>query len=192
MNQKHSIGIILAAGFSERFGSLKQLYLWQNKSLLEYTYETLKKTSIQEIFIICNKDIIEKISFVPETQLIIHPKNEGLSSSLRESFLFAIKKKAKFCLITTCDQPFITNQHYDLLIQYSTDQMISVSNYGDSIGIPCMFPRKFFKKFLTFDDKEKGAKKKLFRYSNKILSVPLSINEQQDIDTLYDAKTYLG
>ncbi len=187
--------LILAAGKSSRMGTVKQLLKIGNKTLLELTIEATKNSKTTAVFCVlgANADeILSKIK-IPNTEFIINKNYEmGLSSSIVSGIDFIEKHQINFdaVLITLADQPEVDSDFLNQLIEVyqNSSEKIIASKYPDKVGVPAIFPKKYFKDLL-FLKGDKGAKDLLNSKTENIISV-LS-DKLLDIDTQEDYKNYI-
>ena len=94
-------------------------------------------------------------------------------------------------LFTLADQPFVTAKYLNLILENTLDAVkICASQYQDTIGVPVLFPKKYFVDLQKLEG-EQGAKKLLTIYQHQVITVsPDFIN--LDIDTPEDYKKWLS
>ena len=187
--------LILAAGKSSRMGTTKQLLKIGNKTLLELTIEAAKNSNKTAIFCVLGANVDEILSKIkiPNTEFIINKNYEmGLSSSIVSGIDFIEKHQINFdaVLITLADQPKVDSDFLNEIIEAfeNNPDKIIASKYPDKVGVPAIFPKKYFKDLL-FLKGDKGAKDLLNSKTENIISV-LS-DKLLDIDTQEDYKNYI-
>ncbi len=175
------VAAILAAGASSRFGSPKQLARIGDKTLIETALVTLIQSDVNDICVVlgCAFDAIYKHlethmkSAADEFTVLNNPNWEkGLSSSIRTATEYAITCEATDLLLMVCDQPYVTSELINKLLatsectyiqSNSTSMPEQASNsiiaceYGNSVGIPAIFPQNYFTQLLALQG-DKGAK----------------------------------
>lgn len=192
-NKNHQkIGIIiLAAGNSSRLGRPKQLLKHKESTLLKNTISEALK--IQNSFLIvvtgANHDVIKKELNLPEVKLSFNSEWErGMSSSIVKGIteLMLLNPDCEQCILSVCDQPFVTSSVFENLINQSkrTGKGIAASAYAETLGTPALFHQKYFHELLEFKGKE-GAKKLIKKYADDVVSVPFE-KGNIDIDTEED------
>ena len=195
MKDKTAI-IILAAGESSRMGKPKQLLLWKNKTLIENIIQQALLVQKSAVFVVlgANYELInERIKHYPVTTIEHKNWKNGMGSSIAYG-VNEIKKNQDFnsVLITLADQPFLTNNTFNILLQKFKDskRKIIVSKFKDSFGVPAVFHNSCFDVLLNLKG-DVGAKKLLNQ--NKTLVEVCEIQEIfKDIDTLEDYKECLN
>ena len=93
-------------------------------------------------------------------------------------------------VITLCDQPFISAQIINQLVEayQMTDRLIIASEYAGTLGVPALFSRNFFSELTTLREVE-GAKQVIKRYRQKVFRVPFP-KGAIDIDTPKDYEQF--
>ncbi|CAL2095105.1 nucleotidyltransferase family protein [Tenacibaculum sp. 190524A02b] len=179
--------LILAAGTSSRMGSIKQVLPYKHTTLLGWTIEQVIAVKEADTFVVlgANMGLIKK-SIDAYSITIIENKSyrEGLSTSIVTGINTIEVNTFDKVLILLADQPKITTDYLKKLIEISKKNQAKIiaSNYGDKIGVPAIFPKKYFSKLkeLTGD---KGAGKLLnITLKSEVLS--LLNSNLTDIDTL--------
>lgn len=192
MKEKNNIGIIiLAAGNSSRLGQPKQLLRFNNTTLLENTVDAALQIPNAIIIVVLGSEhelIEQKLKF---SQIkISYNKNwiSGMSSSIVNGLSDLLNSAAVIdnCIISVCDQPFINSSVFENLLKEHkrTGAGIVASSYNETIGIPVLFDKKYFKELLELEGQE-GAKKLIGKFSDDCVSVAFS-KGGIDIDTPED------
>jgi len=116
--------IILSGGLSSRFGEDKGLYVFKNKTLIEYSINMAKKFT-QDIIIISSNKKYKQFGFPVYTD--IHPglgPMGGIHTGLKHS-------KHQINLVLSCDTPFINSELIDLLMSNYGKEDILISKTPD-------------------------------------------------------------
>jgi len=181
--------LILAAGTSSRMGSTKQVLPYKHTTLLGWTIEQTIAIEEVETYVILGANIKSiKKSIVSYSINVIENKNyrEGISTSIVTGINTIEVRTFEKVLILLADQPKITTDYLKKLFEISKKDpaKIIASNYGDKIGVPAIFPKKYFSKLkeLTGD---KGAGK-LLNTTLKEETMSLLNNNLLDIDNVID------
>lgn len=189
--------LVLAAGNSSRMKDIKQLLKINNKTLLETTLETAKKVVSENVFCVlgANAKKIKKKTSTKNVKFIFNKNfDEGLSSSIICG-INHIKKEPKNyngILILLADQPEVSREYLKKLISLFNTNLnkIVASSYYKSVGVPAIFPKKYFDKLKLLKG-DKGAKEFLQNHKTKIIK--LERNQPfKDIDTQEDYKLYIN
>ncbi|XRE43681.1 Molybdenum cofactor cytidylyltransferase [Tenacibaculum discolor] len=186
--QKTAI-LILAAGSASRMGKMKQLLPYKNTTLLEWIIEQALKSIVKNVFCVlgANKNTIEKQLTSNTIKIIYNPNYEsGLSTSIVTGIDFLQKHNFDNALIMLADQPLVTSEYLNSLIEASkkNPSKIITSNYQGSVGVPAIFPKKYFNDLLNLEG-DKGAKNFLLQHNDDVIKVN-SHQNLLDIDTPED------
>lgn len=153
--------VVLAAGASTRFGGLKQIADFNGQPLIEHVQTVLLSSSIEEVAVVlgcAHEQLAQHI--LPEVRMLFNEQwNEGIASSVRTAAGFAIESGASHLFIFVCDQPFISSCLVDKILalsKFETEKVIA-SRYGDTVGVPALFPQSYFRKLLALEG-DTGAK----------------------------------
>lgn len=141
--------IMLAAGFSRRFGSVKlQAQLPDGSTLLQKSFNnTLQAT--ENIIVVGRQDLLESgtYNFLPDQpgiQLIICPDAEsGMGHSLA-SAIKHIPDSWDSTLICLGDMPFIRPDTLSAMIRTSREDNIVIPVWQSQRGHPVCFGRQYF------------------------------------------------
>lgn len=183
--------IILAAGSSSRLGQPKQLLSYQHKSLLQHTIDAAKNTRDSTVVVILGGNqecIASRIDAEGLSVMSNEAWEEGMSSSIRAglSALTAAQPDLDGVILTVCDQPFLSSQLLEALLDQAqlTGKSIVASAYNETLGTPVYFGHQYFPDLLALEGKQ-GAKLLLKKYEAQVVSVPFEKGEI-DIDTIED------
>jgi molybdenum cofactor cytidylyltransferase len=187
-----SVGlIILAAGASTRMGTPKQLLTYRGSSFVRNMAEIALSSVCQTIVVVLGayaERIQPEISNLPVQIVENQQWNQGMSASIRVGIaaLNAVNHNLEAVLITLCDQPFVSSQTIDQLVETYcfTGKPIIASEYAKTLGVPALFSRTLFSELIALKSNE-GAKKIIQKHSDDVFSVPFS-EGAIDIDTPKD------
>ena len=183
--------LILAAGASKRMGDIKQLLTYRNTTLLGWSIDQASASKADEVFCVlgANAGHIKNQIGDPVTWIINHKYQDGLSSSIVAGVKLLADHRA--VLIMLADQPKIMTEDLNELLSVYDEYPDSIiaSNYGESIGVPAVFPKKFFPDLLELKG-DKGAKNYLNQHKEQIHLVDslrlIDIDTQEDYKRLID------
>ena len=194
MNKSESkIGVILlAAGASTRYGNFpKQLLKINDKTLIRHAAQQALASSAQTVCIVlgANFEIIKNEIEDLAVEIAVNENwADGMSSSIKSGLkhLLNIEPNFSAVVLQLCDQPLVTNEILNQLIQthFETQKKIVASEYGQSFGVPALFERELFEELLMLN-KETGAKSLIKKHENEaiFINIPEAIF---DIDTRED------
>ncbi|MFC3192981.1 NTP transferase domain-containing protein [Marinicella sediminis] len=175
-------GLVLAAGRSSRLGQPKQLLKTGSMTLLEHIEHRLLPLC-DELWVVLGYQHEIMQQHIQQASVIVNPHwRKGMGHSLKTGFR-QISADADAVLVALCDQPYITQSHYQSLIKtaHQHRQHLISSTYDGKPGVPAVFTPPHFSAVLSIGD-EQGARS-LLRQTNE---QHISINCPQgnhDIDT---------
>lgn len=182
--------LILAAGNSSRLGEPKQLLKFNGKTLLQNVVEEALEVSKCVVIVtgsnhfIISKEIEDmEVEIIENTNWI---QGMGVSIEVAINQLLNSCPTVENCIISVCDQPFITAAVFSELIQMQKDSQkgIVASKYSDTLGTPVLFTKKYFKELFSLSG-QKGAKKLLQKFGEDIAQINFE-RGAIDIDTQSD------
>lgn len=183
--------IVLAAGSSSRLGQPKQLLQFNGYSLLRNTIIQAKLLPGSVVVVVtgAHKELLDKELAYTSAKVAYNKQwEEGMASSIGIGLykLLVADPNIEACIITVCDQPFVTAQVFkDLLEERSkTGKEIIASAYAETLGTPVLFHKKYFEALLNLKGHE-GAKKMLLLYKDDVAQIAFE-KGAIDIDTIQD------
>lgn len=146
---------VLAAGLSRRMGAQKLLLPFGGKTVISHIVDQLLASKVNKVYVVTGHQA-ERIrkEFSGRPVSIVHnPDYEsGMLSSVRCG-LRALPKQCKTVLVAIGDQPSITTELIDLMIQSFCGKQILVPCYDGKRGHPILFSATYRDEILThFDD----------------------------------------
>lgn len=184
-------GILLAAGGSVRFGTPKQLVLFDGVSLVRRAGLALASSVCSPVIVVLGAESErsrQEIADLPLNVCVNPEWQSGMSSSIRAGLreLLEIEPDLAAVVIVLCDQPLITSDHIDCLAMHFMDKdpLIVAAQYGDTVGVPAVFSRKLFPDLLELSG-DKGARQLIHSHFDQVLSVSIP-EAAYDIDTPED------
>ena len=183
--------VILAAGASTRLGTPKQLLHYEGDSLLRRVVKTAIASNCDPIVVVLGA-YAERMKLEISSLAVHVVKNshwaKGMGTSIRAGItaLNIQSPNLKAAIVLVCDQPFVSAQLIDRLIEQhdATAKPIVASSYEETLGVPALFSCSFFSKLIALDGSE-GARHLIQRYCSETAYV-LFPQGQIDIDTPND------
>jgi len=183
--------VILAAGASTRLGKPKQLLQYRGKTLLAHAINEAVNSNADAIVVILGKNADQFKKEIDDRKVRVAVNSsweEGMASSLRLGLgtLLNDKPYIDAVIFMVCDQPHVLSSILNELIvtqQKSTKQIVTC-NYGDSIGPPALFHKKYFKDLMKLSG-DTGARKIIQQNMNDMTTI-LFPEGEIDIDTEED------
>ncbi|MDM5358658.1 nucleotidyltransferase family protein [Peribacillus sp. RS7] len=164
--------IILAAGMSIRMGEPKLLLPLRGQPLFRHVIHPILGSSMQPIFLVAGKYIEEMrqhCADFPELKIIHNPKYaDGMSTSLKLG-VQSIKEHVDAVMIFLADQPLISPDIIQALIQKYTackDEGIRIvqPKYKGDLGHPILVDAVILNEFHSIEG-DQGGKKILRKYA---------------------------
>ncbi|MGI8640369.1 MAG: nucleotidyltransferase family protein [Pyrinomonadaceae bacterium] len=192
MKQSDEIGlIILAAGASVRFGSAKQLANFKGETLLRRIARESLASVCRPVVVVLGAEVNKSKNQVSDldVHIIENPDwREGMGSSIKTGLnkLLKINESINGVVLTVCDQPFVTGEAIDKLVETyrSTPALIIASAYQETLGVPALFSRQLFPR-LTELKGSGGAKQIIKQFQSETMGVSFPAGAV-DIDTPED------
>jgi len=183
--------VILAAGASTRLGKPKQLLQYNGKTLLAHAINEAVNSNADAIVVILGKNADQFKKEIDDRKVRVAVNSlweEGMASSLRLGLDTLLKDKPYIdaVIFMVCDQPHVLSSILNELIvtQQKTTKQIVTCNYGDSIGPPALFHKKYFKDLMKLSG-DTGARKIIQENMNDMTTI-LFPEGEIDIDTEED------
>ncbi|HLF19579.1 MAG TPA: nucleotidyltransferase family protein [Bacteroidota bacterium] len=180
--------ILLAAGGSARYGNPKQLIPFKGRTLLRHLAEVCVASKAESVHVVLGAyaELLKFQLLGLPLRVIHHTRwSDGLSSSLRVA-MKNLPKSAKAVLIVLCDQPHVSTELLNKIIDLhlSKGPQIVACEYGDSLGVPALFEKRFFPELMNIAG-DRGAKQIILKHRNKVASIPfpkgmIDINTRRD------------
>jgi molybdenum cofactor cytidylyltransferase len=186
--------LILAGGESKRLGSPKQLLDWNGQTLLRHSISTAqqfakKLYTFSRIYTVLGAHYDEFSTHIEDTGVITCHNEQfhtGIASSIRGGITSISNTQADAVLIMLCDQPLVTVEYLQKLIQKfaASEKGITATKYPQASGVPAFFTRKYFDALLGLRGNQ-GAKSLIKRFEYDTETIIFN-GENIDIDTVED------
>ncbi|OZV70721.1 nucleotidyltransferase family protein [Winogradskyella aurantia] len=185
--------LILAAGKSSRMGRPKQLLPIKHKTLLNSAIDTALASNCSDVICVIGAYRYKIKASIPSNSVkLLENSNfeHGLSTSIIEGVNYLEKTNCEGLLIMLADQPKISTSHLNQLLSSFENHpsQISATAYPNSLGVPAVFPKRFFEGLKQLKG-DKGAKDFLNSRYHQIVQIKHS--QLFDIDTIQDYEDYL-
>jgi molybdenum cofactor cytidylyltransferase len=183
--------LILAAGSSSRLGRPKQLLEFNSKPLLQHAIDIASEINKGSLLIVlgANAEAIEKRVSLTNVDITINKSwEEGMGSTIAHGVhrLLDLYPQLTAVIVMVCDQPLITPALLNQLIETHEEKqkLIVASAYGDSLGTPVLFERRFFNQLMQLKGNE-GAKRILYQHQEEVAAIDFP-DGNIDVDTAAD------
>ena len=168
--------IVLGAGLSRRFGSVKQLFELDGEPLIRRAARIAAEVAETIVVIPCNAPTIH--AAVSDLDVVVVENaeaEEGIASSIRAG----VAATAGDVLLLVCDQPGITPQHLRALA--SAGAPLAASGYDDgAFGVPAFFAADFRGELLSLRG-DTGARGVLNAHRDQLAIITLAWAEDWDV-----------
>ncbi len=196
LSYQSTLGVILAAGRSERFGTPKQLLKLNNTPMIEQVLDNALKSRLKRIVLVLGcqyqsiLNLLGKKAHHPRLKIVInHSFIEGLSSSL-QCGLNAIRRQSEAVMFLLADQPLADAGLINLLLEkfQASDKGICVPVYQGKRGNPTIFSRRYYDKLMMIKG-DQGGRHLIKAHSQDVLEVRVDVPFYfWDIDTRGDVE----
>jgi molybdenum cofactor cytidylyltransferase len=168
--------IVLAAGFSRRFGSPKQLFELDGEPLVRRAARTAAEVAKTIVVIPCGVPAIrDALSGLD----IVIVENGGAAEGMASSIRAGVTASSGDVLLLVCDQPGVTAEHLRALT--STGASLAASGYNDgTFGVPAFFAAEWREELLSLRA-DRGARRVLNEHRDQLAVVPLARAEDWDV-----------
>lgn len=180
--------IILAAGFSTRFGSSKLLAELDNgKSVFQQTLQNIS-AAIPCVLIVSRPELAPALSKYTSDIAIFDQAEQGMAASL--SFAAEQIEGWAGCLVCLGDMPFIKVSTYSNIAAQLTSDRIIVPTYRSQAGNPVAFGKNYFNQIKQLQG-DSGGKPIIASNPEAVFEIALDdAGILQDIDTENDLSRY--
>jgi molybdenum cofactor cytidylyltransferase len=189
--------ILLAAGASQRMGSMKQLLPFAGTTLLRRACLTALATPARPIVVVLGADsavCAAEISDLPVEPVLNPQWPEGMSGSLRVGLarLTELTPEIGGVVVLLPDQPLIQPADVAaLLAAWDPPQRpIAAAAYNGILGVPAVFGRALFPELASLHGQE-GARAIIARHAAEAAAVEMPA-AAQDMDTPDDYRRLSG
>ena len=173
-------GIVLAAGTSVRFGSLKPLFKVGNDTILSMVIDAAVKSDLDRIVLVLgyrSDEIIANIGYHlhdPRLRTVINPRYQaGMSSSIQRG-LVEIMDEFPSVMIILGDQPLLDSATINMLLDRfrASDKNICVPACKGTRGLPVCFGKRFFADIMKITG-DIGAREIIQKNQEHVLTVEI-------------------
>jgi CTP:molybdopterin cytidylyltransferase MocA len=184
--------VVLAAGGSTRFGTPKQLLLYDGQPLIKRAAMAARDAGAEEVVVVLGADaaaIGPSVAGLAHTRTIINDRwSSGLATSIAAG-VNALFENDQYdaVLLTLVDQPLVDGKALATLVNaFGNETRIVASAYSRTIGVPALFGAEYVGDLLRLSGDE-GAGRWLRHRPNEVTAVEMDA-AGVDIDSPTDAK----
>ena len=180
----HIGALLLAAGFSNRFGGIKLLARLNNGSTVFAQTLSRLSAAVEEVVIITRPDLVSALEADESRIQSFEHAVQGMGASLAFGMRFTSHWDA--CIVCLSDMPFVRTATYSLLINSADKDRIVVPEFEGTRGNPVVFGCKHFDSLARLQGNS-GGKSLLARHPQDLM--PIKVTDPavlMDIDTPAD------
>jgi molybdenum cofactor cytidylyltransferase len=179
--------VILAAGFSERFGSNKLIMDVGGKPIIRHAIESALGSSADRVAVVIPVGSTMRTYISASVTLITNSlRDKGISSSIAAAVKY-LKESADAIMFMVADQPMIDAGTLDniLWIFRQNPSFIVASSVNGELRNPMIFPKRYFEELLQLTG-DSGAKLVALKNIKHVIRVEVNPEKLVDIDTVDD------
>ena len=181
--------ILLAAGQGSRMGSPKQLLPWDGRPLIRHAAEVALRSRCSPVVVVlgCAADTIRRALDGLPVVITENPAWEsGMASSIQAGIQALDAQPVDSLILTLADQPRLTPEIYDRLVQTHRETGASVvtSEYAGTVGVPVLFGRDRFADLQALQGAQ-GCKGVILAHRDQAVGLPCP-EAEFDVDTPAD------
>jgi molybdenum cofactor cytidylyltransferase len=175
-------GILLAAGLSTRFGRQKLLQPYRGELLVRKTARCFLDAGLQPVVaVVSNAPAFgDALAGLPVTMVENPNPEDGVSTSIVIG-LRALPETSSAALIGVADQPYLTADAIQALLDAFLPGRIVVPRFGDHRGNPPVFDRRFFVDLMQLRG-DRGGQVVVNAHPEAVVEVSLAEEIGDDVD----------
>lgn len=182
--------ILLAAGFSRRFGDIKLNAVLPDGSTVLQKTARLLTDNINNVLVVTrpallDANVLSKLTFSDQQIILCHDADQGMGHSLACA-IRAIPEHWHACMVCLGDMPFLRPSTLQQLQQHASPHAIIIPTFQGQRGHPVVFGRDFFAE-LGRSQGDTGGREVVRNHPNRVQLIELDDpGILQDIDTPED------
>lgn len=178
-------GVVLASGFSSRFGSDKLFSNFNGKKIIRWVVDSCVDSRLDEVIVVYRKpELLDLLKDYPVRLVENKIAHSGMSASVRLG-ISSLSSESTGCMILMGDQPLFEMDDINLMIdRFMRDRVLIVASHNGVRKNPVIFPRRYYEKLLSSTG-DKGGRGIIDSDSDKIL-IEFDYEKLLDIDTTHD------
>jgi molybdenum cofactor cytidylyltransferase len=180
-------GLVLAAGGSSRLGRPKQLLPFRSATLLDHTVGTARACGFDQLIVAVGgaaDEVLRRVDLSGTDVVVNRDYGEGCSSSIAASG-GALQPRADRLVLLLGDQPGVTPDTVEQLLDGTGDAPLGVCAYDDGLGHPLVFARTLFRTLRALRG-DKAVWKLVAAGGDAVARVPVPGPVPIDVDTWAD------
>jgi molybdenum cofactor cytidylyltransferase len=187
-------GLVLAAGAGRRFGSPKQLAMFEGRPLLEHALLAMTAaTQIERVVVVLGAHadaVLAGVALHGAVAVLCADWEEGQAASLRAG-VAALRDHVEAIVVTLGDQPAIDARAIDRVAQSRDGTSVAVrASYGGRPGHPVLLERSLFERVGALRG-DQGARSLLSGAAVRVVACD-GLGSDLDIDTVEQLRLSAG
>jgi len=173
--------LLLAAGFSSRFGSIKLCAeLDSGRTVFAQTLTNLQQ-AVGEVVVITRPELVEPLIQHCDSLQVFDQAERGMGSTL--AYGLSLVTAWKTCLVCLADMPFIKPETYRSILAAQREDRIIIPTCNGQPGNPVGFGRQFYPELLTVSG-DSGGRSVVRAHPDSVQRLPVD-----DAAILHDIDT---
>jgi molybdenum cofactor cytidylyltransferase len=179
--------VVLASGFSARFGSDKLLSDFKGKAVIRWVLDSCLDSRLEEIIVVYRRtELLGLLRDLPIKLIQNKMAHSGMSASVKLG-ISSLSKDSTGCMILMGDQPLFGKDDINLMIdKFSSNRVLIAASHNGERKNPVIFPSNFYADLLVSSG-DKGGRDIIDNDPDKIL-IEFDAFKLMDIDTIDDLK----
>lgn len=177
--------VVLASGFSARFGSDKLLTDFKGKAVIRWVLDSCLDSQLEEIIVIYRRtELLGLLRDLPIKLIQNNMASSGMSASVKLG-ISSLSKDSTGCMILMGDQPLFGTDDIDLMIdKFLSNRVLIAASHNGKRKNPVIFPSKYYDELLASSG-DKGGRDIIDNDPDKML-IEFDAFKLMDIDTEND------
>lgn len=142
-----TVALVLAAGFSNRFGSIKLCATLDNgATVFEQTLRNIEQ-AVADVIVVTRPELAEDLIQHCNSLQIFDQAEKGMGATL--AYGIGLIQESDSCLVCLADMPFIKPQSYRELAQSMTRENIVQPCFADQPANPVGFGQQYYAELMA-------------------------------------------
>ncbi len=185
-----TVGILLAAGQSRRFGAANKLLApLSGKPLVTHAAETMLKLNLtHNVAVVAAAEVAAQLTGFEIVR--VADGGRDMAQNIAAGVRFAMDRDADQILIALGDMPFVSQSHFDALLHKNQGDEATASSDGNVHMPPACFSKRYFAQLLSLSG-DQGAAQIIKTLPTRSIIIATH-QELRDVDFPDDMDVCLG